>query len=425
MIEKKFQEIINKIFCKNIPEKIAVAVSGGVDSMSLLFLLKELSHKKKIKIFALIVDHKVRLNSTNEALKVSNILQENNIDHSILTSYLEEPPCSNIESQLREVRYNLLYEFCIKNNINHLFIGHHEQDLAENFLIRLFRGSGIDGLSAMDFITNFREIKIIRPLLNFKKEELKNYLKKIKIDFAEDESNKDEIYLRNKIRNFIESLPDKKLLNQRIAMASKSILENKKLITKFLLEKAQNILKLEDLGYYKFNYANFINLTKEEAYRYLSWSLIDISGNPYKPRLNDLENLYFWLIEDNNKQKKRSLYGCIIAKITKLEFIIYREKSRISPIKIEKNNIWDNRFEINFSKKITKATIENIDAANFNKLEIKHNLKGVAKEIISTIPVIKKDGKIVAIPHLEYYQNFDISNKIDIKFKQHSPLSEL
>lgn len=408
MIEKDFYSQINKIFLTKLPEKIAVAVSGGLDSMALVFLLKE--SFKNLDITALIVDHKFRNNSTDEARKVSRILEENQIKNYILTAD-QEISEANIENNLRETRYGLLNKFCLENKIEYLFVGHHKQDIAENFLIRLFRGSGIDGLASLDYVTEFKDIKITRPLLDFKKEDLRKYLEKKDIQWVEDETNKQDKYLRNKIRNFLESLDDKDLINNRVSLASKSILNNKKIVEKYLKEKLPDILSFNEVGYFLLNIKNFCELSEEEARKYLSLSLMEVSGNHYKPRLNKLENLYEWILSDK-EHKARSFYGCIVEKYDNKHLIIYREKAAIS----EEGEVWDNRFRIQINQDYEITTL---DAREFNELKVDYNIR---KEVIYTLPVFKKDKKILAIPHLNYYS--DNVKEIGIKFDKKTILTK-
>jgi tRNA(Ile)-lysidine synthase len=420
-LENKFLQVINKIFLNKTPEKIAIGVSGGIDSMALIFLFKKYSLIKNIKFIAIIIDHKLRHNSFIEAKNVANFLAKNNIDNKILESYLSQTPNSNIEANLREVRYNLLNNYCFENKINYLAIGHHESDVAENFLIRLFRGSGIDGLSATDYITKFKEIKIVRPLLDFKKEDLEKYLQENNIKFFEDESNKDEKYLRNKIRNFINSLEDKDLINNRIALASKSILENKKIIDHYLLKNAENILEFSDLGYILLKKKQFCELFEEKAKKYLAYILMQIGGNFYKPRLKKLENLYF-SIKNDLKFTKKTFYGCVIEEFDDEKLIFYREKAKIKTAPLQHNFIWDNRFKIEFNGNIEGIKVDKINAEEFNKLQKKYNIKtnlsGVLKNIIYTLPVLRENCIILTIPHLNYCINEKTANNIFIKYRK-------
>ena len=96
------------------------------------------------------------------------------INDTNLRHNLNKIPQKNIEAKLRELRYQLMIDYCKKNQISTIFLGHHLGDIAENFLIRLFRGSSIEGLSSINEINEINKIKLIRPLLNFNKNQLKN-----------------------------------------------------------------------------------------------------------------------------------------------------------------------------------------------------------------------------------------------------------
>ena len=322
-MEAQFKEIINKIFNNKLPKKIAIAVSGGLDSMALLLLLKNV-FGEKIKIFCLTVDHNIRQNSYLDAQLVASFCAANSIHCSVLKSYLQHQPESDIEGSLRVVRYNLLTDFCSKNKIKYLFLGHHRQDLAENFLIRLFRGSGIDGLAAMHSKTAFQDekIKLIRPLLEFSKADLKQYLQNKKVSWAEDETNEDEKFLRNKIRNFLKSLPDFEFINNRIALASEAILEAKKIIEKETRKNFPKIFKISEVGLVM-NLRKFQKLEKTVATRYLALALMQISMKIYKPRLQKLMRIYQLIIE-NKLNKKEEFYGCKLSKINDYEILIER-----------------------------------------------------------------------------------------------------
>lgn len=450
LAEKDFLQIIKKIFPKEFPKKIAVAVSGGLDSMALLVLLNKF-YAKKTKIFCLTVDHNIRKDSASDARFVADFCKKKSINCTILKSYLKTKPTVNIENNLREVRYNLLQEFCIKNQIENLFIAHHQGDVAENFLIRLFRGSGIDGLSALEYTsriaTSFivsrntatQKVQLIRPLLDFSKSDLIKYLQTNKIRWVEDETNEDEKYLRNKIRQFLKTLPDAEVINKRVALASKAILSAKKILQNEMQKNAGNVLQFNQAGYFLLDIKNFKKLDEEIALRYLSWALMDVSGNFYKPRLENLQKIY-QLVLQNKINKSHTFYGCVLEKFSAKKIIICREASAVLPTvavpeqdKI-RNLVWDGRFNItidfslccNDDRKHDEMIIGNINAQELNQL-IKTNsqlpkLKNPLKKVFYMVPVFKIDGKIVAVPHLNYWLDESLKNKVDIKFQSQSPL---
>ncbi|MES2677153.1 MAG: tRNA lysidine(34) synthetase TilS [Pseudomonadota bacterium] len=318
-IEKEFSRIIYRIFSNKLPKKIVVAVSGGLDSMALLLLFKNVFHKK-IEILCLTVDHNIRQNSHLDARFVADFCAQNSLNCTILKSYLTNPPEVDIEGSLREVRYNLLTEFCIQNQIKHLFVAHHQQDLAENFLIRLFRGSGIDGLAAMSEITKLNKINLVRPLLEFSKTDLQQYLQAKKINWVEDETNQDEKFLRNKIRKFLQTLPDFAIINSRISLASTAILEAKNILEKQTKKQFPQIFETNknDLV---LDVKKFAKLEKSTATRYLALAFMKLSARVYKPRLKKLERIY-WLIIENKLAKKEQFYGCQLNKLSDDKIII-------------------------------------------------------------------------------------------------------
>jgi len=204
-------KLTNKEFIKKIEKKytfekkpsVAIAVSGGPDSMSLLFLLNAFIKYKKGKLIALIVDHHIRKNSKEEAKYISTYLDKNNINSKILTVNKDNVSKKSM-NEARNNRYNLITNFCIKNNILHLFVAHHKNDNLETFLNRKIAGSDFYGLKSMSDRSLYNKVCIIRPLLSFSKEILLDYNKKNKIEYINDPTNLNLDYTRPTIRNFLE-----------------------------------------------------------------------------------------------------------------------------------------------------------------------------------------------------------------------------
>lgn len=310
-----FTNKIEEIFSnEDLPEKIAVAVSGGADSLSLAMLLQQFCFQKKIEIFAVTIDHKMRSESSQEAEDLARIMQKQQINHQILSINSTNIPQSNIEAKLRESRYEILYDYCLKNKIKYLFLGHQLDDVAENFLIRLFRGSGLDGLSTMAEFSNFKKIKLVRPLLNIEKGSLKNFLQNENIEWFEDKTNEDEKFLRNKIRNFLTSFDDKSLIQNRIKHATDEISNMRDMFDDLMLDEAKKILEIRrgrGKFYFSINRDALLKCDKKFALKILALAAMEVSGKAYKPRLKDLKNFYLYIIV-NSPIKRRDFYGCFI-----------------------------------------------------------------------------------------------------------------
>lgn len=306
-ITNNIEEVFENFFIK---KQIAVAISGGCDSMALTLALNDFCERNKIKIQALTIDHGIRKNSKNEAKKVGELLKKFKIPHKILTIPPTQIPQKNIEANLREIRYKMLSKFCQKNQIEFLFVGHHLGDIAENFLIRLFRGSGLDGLSPMQKISEINGIKIIRPFLEISKDELKNYLIEKNIEWFEDETNDDEKFLRNKIRKFLASFDDKNLLEKRIYNASNEIAKTRDFFDEIMSEYELEIIEQTVDDIILINRQKLGEINQAIALKILAKILMKIGNKNYKPRKEKLIRFYEYLIADG-AIKKREFYGCV------------------------------------------------------------------------------------------------------------------
>lgn len=263
----------------------------------------------------------MRESSSDEAESLGKILAKKKISHQILTIPRKKIPEKNIEAKLRELRYDLLKNFCTKNKIEFLFLGHHAGDVAENFLIRLFRGSGLDGLSTMGEVVNFNEIKLVRPLLDFEKEDLKKFLRAKKVKWFEDETNSDEKFLRNKIRNFLETLPETNLIQKRIKNASDEIAKMRDFFDELMWRETKEIVIFEDERVL-INRKKFRELDEKIALKILAFALMKIGKKNYKPRREKLERFYEYLVADD-VLKLRNFYGCTAKKFDAESVIIF------------------------------------------------------------------------------------------------------
>ncbi len=179
-------------------EKVAVAFSGGADSMALALLLHEYFGDRMV---AITVDHKLRPESSNEAKQVGEWIEARGIKHHTLV-WEGEKPTANIEAIARKKRYQLLCDYCKENGIKNLFVAHNLNDQAETFLLRLRRSSGLFGLGGMEEIGFYQKVRILRPLLDTLRTDIEKFLKEKNQKFVHDSFNDDERYERVRVRNF-------------------------------------------------------------------------------------------------------------------------------------------------------------------------------------------------------------------------------
>ena len=169
------------------PKVWAVGVSGGADSLALVYLLKSWSDEHCVRVVALTVNHQLRPEADAEAEYTAQLMKKIGVEHHIL-QWVGVKPESGIEEAAREARYGLLQKWCAENGVPLLLIAHNQRDQAETFLMRLQRGSGVDGLAAMQERTMRNGIEILRPLLDIAPEALRAYLREQGVQWVEDPS---------------------------------------------------------------------------------------------------------------------------------------------------------------------------------------------------------------------------------------------
>ncbi|SVC78660.1 uncharacterized protein METZ01_LOCUS331514 [marine metagenome] len=208
------------------------------------FLTKCYSLINKLDAKFFIVDHKLRKNSSKEAKLVKLFLRKFDIDCKIL-KWEGKKPHSNIQGIARNNRYDLLKNACKKNNINQLLIGHHIDDLYENFFIRLLRGSGLKGLSSFGEVIKEEEnnILILRPLINFEKKELIYISKNVFKFFIEDPSNQNFIFQRIRIRKLILELNKEGFDKKKLDLTIKNLKSADSAINFYVEKNIQNNAK--------------------------------------------------------------------------------------------------------------------------------------------------------------------------------------
>ncbi len=205
IIEKICEKLDQMI---DVNEKIAIAVSGGVDSLFLAFIL---ANYYKINfdisnIFCVIVDHDLRPNSKSDALFAKSMIKKFGINNSEIIKWKHEKITAGIEQKARDARYEIFSEFCEKNGIKKIFLGQHLDDNIETFLMNSFRKSGILGLGGMIEKVEKGNMIVMRPLLDLPKAKILKFMLDNKISWVEDETNKDTAFTRNKFRSLIANL---------------------------------------------------------------------------------------------------------------------------------------------------------------------------------------------------------------------------
>ena len=263
--------------------KVAVGVSGGVDSVCLLYWL----HNIKMDVVCLHVNHRLRPEADVETEYVKSVCEKLNIPVHIFY-WNDTKPESGLEAAARQARYKMMTDFCHENGIEYLLTAHQSDDQIETFLMNLSRGSGLFGLSGMMAESERDGIKILRPLLNVPRSEIKQYCEDNNIKYFVDSMNTDEHYTRVKIRQNRHLLDEKLgISDARILLAVQNLGRTRQWMEKYLDSRIEMVIRSWGalfLDSFLFDEAEEIRL------KLLGLLIQKIGGDDYIPRLNSLQN---------------------------------------------------------------------------------------------------------------------------------------
>ncbi len=310
---KKIKNLFKK-FEKNfeINQGFAVAVSGGPDSLALAFFTKIFAIKYHLNCKYFIVDHRLRKESTLEAKKVKKTLGNFGIKAEVL-NWVGKKPNRNIQSLARKKRYDLLFSKCKSYKISNLIVGHHVDDLFENFFIRMMRGSGLKGLISLEKKVTLNEINLIRPLLYFEKKDLEFISDYVFNFYVKDQSNENSNFKRIRIRKIISDFKISGLEKEKLFLTLKNLKSSNKTIISFTEENKKENSYFDKKNKKIFLNKIFFNQPYEIVFRSFSDSLKTIGGRYFPTRGKKIDNILLKIEKDT--LKKETLAGCIVKKV--------------------------------------------------------------------------------------------------------------
>lgn len=345
----EFAKLVRRLSPFEPNPTIAIAVSGGADSMALALLADAWARARGGKVVALTVDHGLRPEAAAEARAVGRRLRARGIAHRILT-WRGTKPRSGIQAAAREARYRLLQDWCRRNGVLHLMLAHTLGDQAETFLLRLERGSGADGLAGMAAIAEGPDVRLLRPLLAVSKARLVATLEKFGQDWIEDPSNRAVQFARVRARTLLQAAAASGLSIARIAGATSALArvrtENDETVAAWLAR----CCRVDPAGYIEGDLALLRTAPPDIVRRMLLRCLLCVSGSVYPPRGARIERLVEALLAGAGF-RGQTLGGCRLIPAGR-SLLICREWSKAAALPLSGRGgefLWDGRFRIGVS----------------------------------------------------------------------------
>ncbi|WP_417460226.1 tRNA lysidine(34) synthetase TilS [Kordiimonas sp.] len=407
----------------HVPEgaRLAVAVSGGADSLALALLLH-----KQVDIVALSVDHGLRSEAVFEVENVAEIMHRCGVPHFAL-KWQETKPHSNIQAEARVARYRLLGQWCVANRVSYLLTAHHRDDQAETLLMRLARGSGVYGLAAMSMtapVPGVPDVTLIRPLLDVPKAALVNYLRAEGLEWAEDPSNSNTEFDRVKIREFLKSPPLEGFSSERLAETAKRLRRSRDALEYYEREWLASAVGEEEPGYLLLDKSQLAAAPEDIVLRGIASLCRAFAGGDYVPRMEKMERLLADLRTEGFTGA--TLHGVQFLPAAEGRVLICREPAACSQrLSLTAYQIWDKRFEISVDGATTALEIGGLGEAGWQVAVTKWpevRETPIPYAVRLGLPAVFQRGQLRALPHMGYSELSDaalhLSRKTLIRSKK-------
>lgn len=338
-------------------DSVALAVSGGSDSVAMMTLVAEWARSRPAapRLAVLTVDHGLRRESAAEALSVNAWAAALGLEAHRLR-WAGSKPQSGIQAAARDARYRLMRQWCSSHGFGPIVTAHTLDDQAETVIMRLARGSGVEGLGAMP--AESREPwHVLRPFLTVPRARLLATLEARGLPFIDDPSNHNRAFERVRTREVLATLAEAGLSGSHIALAAARLRRANQALEHHAREAEHALLAVAPEGSGSLDRNRLMELPTEIRIRLLGRAIARFGGHPEAPRLASLEAMERWIA--GSEGTARTLAGCRLVR-QKAKLLFGREPGRLSaaPVALRPGQVtvWDRRFAIVLADAATAQT---------------------------------------------------------------------
>lgn len=332
-------ETLRTFFAPGPPLRLGVAVSGGSDSLALLHLLDDWRRAGGPDLSVATVDHGLRPEAGREAEFVAAIAAGLGLKHRVLR-WQGWDGHGNLAAAARRARYALLADWARAEGLGLVALGHTADDQAETFLMRLARGSGVDGLSGMAARRRHLEVEWVRPLLTVRRADLQAELTRRGIGWVEDPSNADPAYERVRTRAALGALAPLGIGVEQLAATADRLRLARTALAGAAVALMRAAVRLE-AGDVLIGRAPFEAAAEETRARLLSAALMWVASADYRPRFAALAAAQAAALAG----RRASLHGCLILP-SKRQIRVVREPAAVVGVEAGTDALWDGRWRL-------------------------------------------------------------------------------
>ncbi len=326
-------------FPGGLPARLAVAVSGGSDSIALLHLLVRLGRDRGTAVHAVTVDHRLRPEAAEEARFVAECCAGIGVEHDTLV-WVHEAVRGNLPQAARRARYRLIGDWARRRGIGAVALGHTIDDQAETVLMGLAREAGIDGLSGMRPSWDEGGIRWTRPCLAIARRDLRAFLGRAGIGWIDDPTNEDDRYQRVRARHALAALAPLGITAGGLAHVAANLARSRADLVALALRTAGEIART-GAGEVIFDRAGWMAAGADTRRRLLVAALRWVGSAPYPPRAAEIARLEAAVGEG----REATLAGCRL-RSGDATFAITREPKAVAGCEVPAGELWDRRWRL-------------------------------------------------------------------------------
>lgn len=387
---EKMISTLRRHFTTPPPARIGIAVSGGGDSVALMHLLQECFGDEPVELMVATVDHGLRDESRQEAEAVARMAQGLGLRHEILTWQQGPEETGNLQDQARRARYELLVDWARRNGILVLALGHTADDQAETVIMRLTRASGVNGLAGIPVRRMQDGVSLVRPCLEMRRVDLRQYLRAVEQDWIEDPSNDDESFDRIKIRKALTVLEELGLTVPALATVAQNMGKAQKALGWYAFLSARDMVQIE-AGAVVFELRKFRTLPDEISHRLMMQALLRVSGGQYPPRRQPMIEA----VAIAQRGGSTTLAGCRVLS-HRDKIWVCREAAMVQQERCQPGEVWDHRWRF-FGGKLEACEVRAVGELGLKSCPNWRD-QGCPAPVLEVTPSLWRDGVLVAAP---------------------------
>lgn len=360
-LAQQFADAMGQCLGPDFPSDLGLAVSGGGDSMAMLYLAHNWTHRYGVRLWVVTVDHGLRPESADEAAMVAEECRALGWPHATVRWHWDG--CGNVQEAARNARLALIDRW--RGQVEHVLFAHTKDDQAETVLMRLIRGSGVDGLSGMRAV---REVFphaatvpplepgmfsgqvparddarpgycVVRPCLDFSREALRHYATVLKGRWIDDPSNDDPGYDRVRVRKLLGIFGQEGLNVDGLVGTAHRMARARDGLRARLIGVVRTISRDAPLGQVRIDRDGFAGLDAETQLRLLTSALCYVASLDYRPRATSSEALLSRVLSG----KGGTLLGADVI-VGRDHIAILREAAAVRDTRVRLGALWDGQW---------------------------------------------------------------------------------